>query len=171
MSDPALTDPALTAEQRFVSLLRERFGLAVDAEPPPEGFVLAREQHVELARTLKALGYTSYLYVVASHWLATAAKGAVPADPEHYEVATGLRTVGAGTHVARWRVRLEMDQPLDSLVPLFAGADWQEREQYDLLGVVFAGHPDLRRLMMPEEWVGHPLRKDYAIETGHLPWR
>ncbi|MSP92691.1 MAG: NADH-quinone oxidoreductase subunit C, partial [Myxococcales bacterium] len=46
-----------------------------------------------------------------------------------------------------------------------------EREQYDLVGVRFGGHPDLRRLMMDEDWPGHPLRKDYAIETSHAPWR
>ena len=57
------------------------------------------------------------------------------------------------------------------LYPLFAGADWQEREQYDLVGVIFEGHPDLRRLMMPEDWDGHPLRKDYAIDTRVAPWR
>jgi NADH-quinone oxidoreductase subunit C len=56
-------------------------------------------------------------------------------------------------------------------VRVFVGADWQEREQFDLVGVHFAGHPDLRRLMMPEDWVGHPLRRDYAIDTPHAPWR
>ena len=64
-----------------------------------------------------------------------------------------------------------MDQELESLVPLFAGADWQEREQYDLVGVRFEGHPDMRRIMLPEDWEGHPLRRDYAIDTAHPPWR
>lgn len=159
-------------EAAFVDLLRARFGLAEDAAPPPEGFLLAAEHHVELARTLKLEhGYVQYVSVVASHWLGVPAKGKVEGDPEHYEIATLLRTVGPGSHLARWRVRVELGGAIDSLVPLFAGADWHEREQFDLVGVRFAGHPDLRRLMMPEEWVGHPLRKDYAIETGHLPWR
>ena len=48
---------------------------------------------------------------------------------------------------------------------------FREREQFDLLGVKFDGHPDLRRLMMPDEWEGHPLRKDYAIDTRCAPWR
>jgi NADH-quinone oxidoreductase subunit C len=63
------------------------------------------------------------------------------------------------------------DQSLPSFASIWAGADWQEREQYDLLGVRFEGHPDLRRIMLPEDWEGHPLRKDYAIDTPCEPWR
>lgn len=48
-----------------------------------------------------------------------------------------------------------------TVVPLWPTANWLEREQYDLLGVVFDGHPDLRRLLMPDDWVGHPMRKDF----------
>jgi Ni,Fe-hydrogenase III component G len=92
-------------------------------------------------------------------------------EAEHYEVATGVRCVGAPAHLAGWRVRVELDQTIPTLFPLFAGADWQEREQYDLVGVRFDDHPDLRRLMMPEDWEGYPLRKDYAIETACPPWR
>jgi NADH-quinone oxidoreductase subunit C len=58
-----------------------------------------------------------------------------------------------------------------SLAALWKSADWMEREQYDLLGVVFEGHPDLRRLMLPDDWVGHPMRKDYreASEYRGMP--
>lgn len=61
------------------------------------------------------------------------------------------------------RVRLEYDSPkLPSLTSLWATADWHERETYDLMGVTFEGHPHLRRILLPEGWRGHPLRKDYA---------
>jgi NADH-quinone oxidoreductase subunit C len=60
------------------------------------------------------------------------------------------------------KVTLGREAPvIGSLASLWDSADWLEREQYDLMGVVFAGHPDLRRLLLPEDWEGHPLRKDY----------
>jgi len=60
------------------------------------------------------------------------------------------------------KVRLGREAPtVPSLTSLWDSADWLEREQYDLMGVTFAGHPDLRRLLLPEDWQGYPLRKDY----------
>lgn len=61
------------------------------------------------------------------------------------------------------KIRTDREQPsVPSAVPVWPSADWPEREIYDLLGVDFPGHPDLRRIMMPDDWVGHPLRKDYV---------
>ena len=58
-----------------------------------------------------------------------------------------------------------------TLIGLYRGADWMERECYDMFGVVFDGHPDLRRILLGEDWDGHPLRKDYAVDTPHAPYR
>ena len=58
-----------------------------------------------------------------------------------------------------------------SLVPLFRGADWMERECYDMFGIRFEGHPDLRRILLGDDWVGHPLLKSYAVDTPHPPYR
>lgn len=59
----------------------------------------------------------------------------------------------------------EADCAIDSVVPIWIGADWHERECFDLFGIRFNGHPNMTRILMPEDWVGHPLRKDYPI-TG-----
>ena len=58
-----------------------------------------------------------------------------------------------------------------SLVPVFRGANWMERECFDMFGVVFEGHPDLRRILLGDDWVGHPLLKSYAVDTPYPPYR
>jgi NADH-quinone oxidoreductase subunit C len=73
------------------------------------------------------------------------------------------------SHAFKGRIRLrvmldEADPTVDSIVPVWAGANYYEREVFDLFGIHFAGHPDLRRIMMPDDWQGHPLRKDYPVE-------
>jgi NADH-quinone oxidoreductase subunit C len=73
------------------------------------------------------------------------------------------------SHSLKFRVRLavpvdSVDLEIDSIVPLWPTADFFEREVFDLFGIRFAGHPNLRRIMMPDEWQGHPLRKDYPVE-------
>jgi len=58
-----------------------------------------------------------------------------------------------------------------SLVPVYRGADWMERECYDMFGIHFEGHPDLRRILLGDDWEGHPLLKSYAVDTPHPPYR
>ncbi|MEH6888533.1 NADH-quinone oxidoreductase subunit C [Bacillus sp. JJ864] len=79
----------------------------------------------------------------------------------HMEVYVHLFSYGKKQSVAV-KAKLDRDEPrVSSIVPLWSGGDWPEREAYDLLGVVFEGHPNLKRILMPDDWVGYPLRKDY----------
>lgn len=79
----------------------------------------------------------------------------------HMEVVYHMVSLGSKREVA---IKIKADRDaaaVYSATPVWATANWNEREIYDLLGVDFPGHPDLRRIMMPDDWVGHPLRKDY----------
>ncbi|HEX3178621.1 MAG TPA: NADH-quinone oxidoreductase subunit C [Methylomirabilota bacterium] len=58
-----------------------------------------------------------------------------------------------------------------TLTGVWRGADWMERECYDMFGITFEGHPDHRRILLGDDWEGHPLRKDYAVDTPHTPYR
>ncbi|MFV0974311.1 NADH-quinone oxidoreductase subunit C [Bacillus paranthracis] len=79
----------------------------------------------------------------------------------HMEVYVHLFSYGKKQSVAV-KVKLDREAPqVESVTALWKGADWPEREAYDLLGIVFKGHPNLSRILMPDDWVGHPLRKDY----------
>lgn len=86
-----------------------------------------------------------------------------PAEPR-FELNYQLVSISQRATV-RLRVRLSGDDPtVDSLVPVWPGAGWLEREIFDLFGIRFNGHPDLRRILLPDDWEGHPLRRDYPVE-------
>lgn len=65
----------------------------------------------------------------------------------------------------RVKVQIKLDESVPTVSPVWHGAGWPEREVFDLFGIVFDGHTDLRRLMMPEDWDGHPLKKDYPVQV------
>jgi len=86
---------------------------------------------------------------------------------ERFELVVNLVS-----YVRRQRVRVRVQLPehdavLPSLFHVYPGTEAMEREAYDMMGIVFTGHPDLSRILMPEDWEGHPLRKDYAV--GRVP--
>ena len=86
-----------------------------------------------------------------------------PAEPR-FELNYHLTSIPRKDKI-RIRVRLAGSDPVvDSLVPVWPGAGWLEREIFDLMGIRFTGHPDLRRILLPEDWEGHPLRRDYPTE-------
>ncbi len=74
-------------------------------------------------------------------------------------------------HALRIKAEVAGDNPsIDSVVAIWAGANWHEREAYDMFGIVFSGHPDLRRILLPEDWEGYPLRKDYPLQGPEKEW-
>ena len=81
-----------------------------------------------------------------------------------YHLVKVASSDGRSTEEVRLEVSLARDGELTipSLYPLYRGADWQERESFDMFGIHYSGHPHPKRLLMPEDWVGYPLRKDYV---------
>ncbi len=87
--------------------------------------------------------------------------------PERFEVVVQLTSISQRRRV-RVRVQVpESDPAVDSIWDLYPGVEAMEREAFDMFGIVFRGHPDLTRILMPEDWEGHPLRKDYGV--GRVP--
>jgi len=131
--------------------------------------VVPRDHVVEACRALRdtpGLGFAFLSELTAVDYF--------PREPR-YEVVYHLVRLGAGHPETAGgapaaRVRLKVPVPGDdatvpTLSEAFPNANWPEREVYDLFGIVFTGHPDLRRILLPDDWEGHPLRKDYPVQV------
>ncbi len=68
------------------------------------------------------------------------------------------------------KVQADANDHAPSLMPVWPAVDWHERESYDLVGIHYDGHPNLKRILMPIDWLGHPLRKDYKVDDPRLVW-
>jgi NADH-quinone oxidoreductase subunit C len=127
-----------------------------------------REHYLDLIKALADDGYAMVVDLCGVDYLEYMHRP-LPADipAERFEVVVNLLDI---THRRRIRVRVqvpEADATLPSLFDLHPGAEAYERETYDMFGVWFTDHPDMTRILMPEDWIGHPLRKDYAV--GKIP--
>ena len=83
--------------------------------------------------------------------------------PKRFAVAYHLLRVSDEPARLRLRAWLDDREPVSSVISVWPAADWFEREAYDMMGIVFEGHPNLVRILMPDDWEGHPLRKDYPL--------
>lgn len=160
----------------------EQSGAATDVPPEPEvrhgapvtssrGQVVlhpSREQYLEVVRALRAEGFWTCVDLCVVDYLGERRR-VLPdgVEPERFEVVVNLLN-----HAARERVRLrvqvpDVDPTIPSLSAVHPGVEAPEREAFDLFGVSFDGHPDLTRILLPDTWQGHPLRKDHPI--GRIP--
>jgi NADH:ubiquinone oxidoreductase subunit C len=85
------------------------------------------------------------------------------AKPKRFSVSYHLLRVSESPARVRVQVWLDDGEPIASVIPVWPAADWFEREAWDMMGIPFDGHPNLVRILMPEDWAGHPLRKDYPL--------
>ena len=116
---------------------------------------VAKEDVVPALRALQSAGYNAFEDMTAVDWYPSA-----PRFQLSYHILS---------HSLKERIRLramvdEADAAVESITGIWAGANYYEREVFDLFGIRFAGHPNLRRILMPDDWQGHPLRKDYPVE-------
>jgi len=151
----------LLQENPLVTALVERFGEAIESgtlEHEQIILYITPSKIVEVCGVLRdEHSFDRASSVTALDWY--------PQEPR-FEVVYLLHSVKANLRL-RLKVRLSGEMPtVESVCSVWAGANWYEREVFDLFGVTFTNHPDLRRIMMPEEWEGHPLRKDFPIH-GH----
>ena len=128
-----------------------------------------RDELVETVSGLRDDGYVSALDVTAVDYLEHPGRGDLPPEvaPERFELVVTLIS-----HAAPGRIRLRVQVPADdptvpTLFDLFPGTEALEREVADMFGIVFEGHPDPTRILMPPDWEGHPLRKDFSV--GRIP--
>jgi NADH-quinone oxidoreductase subunit C len=127
-----------------------------------------REQYVDLIKALADEGYAMCVDLTGVDYLDFMGRP-LPAGvaAERFEVVVNLLDITQRRRI-RLRIQVPADQPtLPSLFDIHPGTEAMEREVFDMFGVEFTGHPDPSRILMPEDWIGHPLRKDYEI--GEIP--
>ncbi len=128
----------------------------------------SREAYLDVVRALTDDGYAVCADVTAVDYVAHPDR-ALPdgITPGRFEVVVNMLDISAGRRV-RLRVQVpEEDASVASLFDIHPGTEAMEREVYDMFGITFTDHPDMTRILMPEDWEGHPLRKDYDV--GSIP--
>jgi NADH-quinone oxidoreductase subunit C len=128
----------------------------------------SREEYLDTVKRLADDGYTMCVDVTAVDYLAHPGR-ALPdgVSPERFEVVAVFVDLATARRV-RLRVQVpDADPTIPTLFDIHPGTEALEREVFDMYGIVFTDHPDLTRILMPEDWEGHPLRKDYAV--GEIP--
>jgi NADH-quinone oxidoreductase subunit C len=156
--------PQLPLDNELSRRYRERFGAAIlDAlEDRKQSILILDAKHLlEIARYSRdEEGFDLLEDYTAVDW---------PRREKRFDLVAQLYSF---THNARFRLKIPLsaDEQPETLVPIWPGANWLEREIFDLFGISFHGHPNLKRILLPDEWQGHPLRKDYDILQQDTAW-
>ncbi|HVG38892.1 MAG TPA: NADH-quinone oxidoreductase subunit C [Pyrinomonadaceae bacterium] len=125
---------------------------------------LAPENILDVCRFLRDDAATQYNYLSDLTCVHYPEREQAP-----FEVVYHLYSIPLNTRL-RLKIQTDETQGAASVTGIWPAANWMEREVYDLFGVPFRGHPDLRRLLLPPDWEGHPLRKDYPLEFAENDW-
>lgn len=148
--------------ERAIESLRAAHGDAVVSSGSFRGqhwVELRPDRYFELCRWLRddpSCAYEVCLDVTAIHW---------PHDAKPIEIVANLHSRSRNDRL-RVRIRLADGEHAPSIAPLWRSAEWNERETFDMFGVVFDGHPDLRRILMPDDYTDFPLRKEFPLYRG-----
>jgi NADH-quinone oxidoreductase subunit C len=129
----------------------------------------SRAQYIDVITALRTNGFVTCTDLCAVDYLSPAEPRRLPdgVAPERFEIVVNLLSLERHARI-RVRVQVPEEDPVcPTLFLIYPGSENMEREAYDMFGISFAGHPDMTRILMPEEWEGHPLRKDYG--TGRVP--
>ncbi|HEV3368963.1 MAG TPA: NADH-quinone oxidoreductase subunit C [Acidimicrobiales bacterium] len=127
-----------------------------------------RDRYAEMVEAFRLSGFETCADLCAVDYLTHPGRSLPEGvEAQRFEVVVNLLSLSLRQRV-RIRVQVpESDPVVPSLVDSYPGVDAMEREAYDMMGIIFEGHPDLTRILMPEDWEGHPLRKDYGV--GRVP--
>jgi NADH-quinone oxidoreductase subunit C len=127
-----------------------------------------RESYLATVEALRADGFVMCIDVTAVDYLTSPRRDLpVGVSPERFELVASFISHASGERI-RLRVQVPADDPVvASLFDLYPGTEALERETYDMFGISFDGHPDMTRILMPEDWDGYPLRKDFGV--GAIP--
>ena len=167
---PAKKGPVVTVEitdDPLIDKIKQRFVDAVTEAVATFGQQIIRvkkESLIELCRYLKDDEETLFdmcTDLTALHWPERAG--------QEFDVVVMLYSVPKNRRL-RIKVALADGEACPSVTPIWEGANWMEREAYDMFGLRFEGHPDLRRILLPPDWPGYPLRKEYPIEYRDNEW-
>lgn len=167
---PPKKGPTVTldiTDDPFIDRIKQQFGDAITEAVATYGqqiLGIKRASYIDLCKYLREdaeFPFDMCADLTALHWPDRAG--------QEFDVVVQLYSVSK-TRRLRIKIAVADGEACPSVTSIWAGADWMEREAYDMFGIKFDGHPDMRRILLPEDWPGHPLRKEYPVEYRDNEW-